>query len=70
MTKMIARALPFLWCCLAAAADVKDAPIPEQMNWVGIIAFAVIFFGLSGGFIFFVWKNARDKQKNEKTPDA
>jgi cytochrome c oxidase subunit IV len=66
MTKMIAWILPFVWSTLAFAADVKDAPIPTEMNWTGIIAFAVIFFGLSGGFMFMVWKNAQKKNDKDK----
>jgi hypothetical protein len=66
MVKMILRALPFFWCCLAAAADVKDAPIPEQMNWVGIVLFALIFFGLTIGFIVMVWLKSRGKQPDDK----
>lgn len=67
MAKLIACALPLLWSCLAAAADVHDAPVPAEMNWAGVIAFALIFFGLSGGFVFMVWKNGRKKAGENKT---
>ena len=67
MTKLIACVLPLLWSCMATAAEVHDAPIPEQMNWTGIIAFAVVFFGLSAGFVFMVWKASR-KKKDEAKP--
>lgn len=67
MTKLMAWTWPLFWSGLAFAADVKDAPIPAQMNWAGIIAFAVIFFGLSGGFVFVVWKNGRKKTDENKT---
>jgi len=70
MKKLIAGALPFLWCCLAVAEDVHDAPIPTEMNWVGIIIFAVIFFGLSIGFVVMVWMKARGGKQPEKTPEA
>jgi hypothetical protein len=52
---------------MAAATEVHDAPIPDHMNWGGIIGFAVVFFGLSGGFIFLVWKNAQKKKDDDKT---
>jgi hypothetical protein len=68
VSKMIAGALPFLWCFVAAAAEVHDAPIPETMNWGAIIIFAVIFFGLSGGFLFMVWRN--EKKKKQSSPEA
>ena len=67
MTKLIARILPFLWCCLAVAEEVHDAPMPTTMNWGGIIGFAVIFFGLSAGFVFMVWKASRKKKDEDKT---
>jgi heme/copper-type cytochrome/quinol oxidase subunit 2 len=69
MSKVISILLALFWSCLAIAEEVHDAPIPTEMNWAGIIAFAVIFFGLSGGFVFMVWKNAQ-KKNDEKKPDA
>lgn len=67
MAKLIAGVLPFLWSCFALADEVKDAPIPTEMNWVGIIGFAVVFFGLSGGFILAVWLKSRKKDDADST---
>ena len=68
MAKLIARILPFLWCCLAFATDLKDAPIPTEMNWVGIAVFAFIFFGGTAGFIFALWWKARGKKAQLEPP--
>lgn len=62
MKRILALALPYLWGALALADEVKDAPIPTEMNWVGVIGFAVVFFGLSGGFVFAVWWKSRGKK--------
>jgi len=68
MANLIARALPFLWAGLALADDVKDAPIPTEMNWVGIAIFAFIFFGGSIGFVVLVWWKARGKKEDQNAP--
>ena len=68
MAKLIAYLLPFLWSCLAFADEVKDAPIPTEMNWVGIALFALIFFGGTAGFIFAVWWKARGKKDDPNAP--
>ena len=70
MEKLIAGALSLLWCCLAVAEEVHDAPMPTSMNWTGIIAFAVIFFGLSGAFAFMVWRNSRKKKDEDSKTGA
>ena len=41
----------------AHAAEIPDAPIPEP-NYVGIIVFAVLFFG---GCAWFLWKTMTNK---------
>ena len=69
MTKLIACLLPFFWSCLVMAADVKDAPIPTEMNWVGIVIFALIFFGGSFGFIFMIWWKGRSKKADQDTKE-
>ena len=65
MAKWIARALPLFWSCVALAQETKDAPMPTEMNWTGVIAFAVVFFGLSAGFIFAVWRSSRKKKEDK-----
>ncbi len=69
MNKLLATVLPLLWSCLAVADEVKDAPIPTEMNWVGVIGFAVVFFGLTIGFIVAVYLKSRGKS-SDKAPDA
>lgn len=61
MKKLIALASTLFWSGLTIADEVKDAPMPTEMNWVGIVAFAVIFFGLTIGFIVLVWLKSRKK---------
>ena len=68
MNKLIAVVLSLLWCGVALAEEVHDAPIPTTMNWTGIVGFAVVFFGLCGGFIFLVWR-ASQKKKGEAKPE-
>jgi hypothetical protein len=68
MKKTIALASTLFWSGLSIADEVKDAPIPTEMNWVGIIAFAAIFFGLSIGFIVLVWLKSR--KKSDDKPEA
>ncbi len=36
------------------------------MNRVGIIGFVVVFFGLCGGFLFFIWRASQNKNEQEK----
>jgi hypothetical protein len=69
MNKLLVTVLPLLWSCLAIADEVKDAPIPTEMNWVGIVGFAVVFFGLTIGFIVAVYLKSRGKN-SDKAPDA
>jgi hypothetical protein len=47
---------------------VKDAPMPTEMNWVGIALFAFIFFGGTAGFIFAVWWKSRGKKDDQNAP--
>lgn len=65
MAKWIARALPAFWSGLALAQEAKDAPMPTEMNWTGVIAFAVVFFGLCAGFMFAVWRGSRKKKQDK-----
>ena len=47
---------------IAGAAEIADAPIPEP-NYVGIIVFLVLMFGVGG---WFMWKVMRNKGDDEK----
>ena len=46
----------------ACAADIVDAPIPEP-NYVGILVFLGLFFGVGG---WFMWKVMRNKGDGDK----
>ncbi len=46
----------------ASAAEIADAPIPEP-NYVGILVFLGLFFGVGG---WFMWKVMRNKGDGEK----
>jgi hypothetical protein len=47
---------------LANAAEIADAPIPEP-NYVGILVFLGLFFGLGGWFMWRVMRNKGDGDK-------
>jgi hypothetical protein len=47
---------------MTRAAEIADAPIPEP-NYVGIIVFLGLFFGLG---IWFMWKVMRNKGDDKK----
>ncbi len=66
MNRIVAGVVTALVFCCSHAADVKDAPIPTQMNWVGIGLFMLVFFGLSIGFVYLVWKQSRKKEGEPK----
>ncbi len=57
MARFLAHLLPMLMLTSAYAADIQDAPMPESINWVGIIVFLVIFVGGSVGFIWMIYRN-------------
>ena len=44
---------------MASAAEIPDAPIPEP-NYVGIIIFALLFFGGCGWFLWKIMTNKGD----------
>jgi hypothetical protein len=46
-----------------AHADVQDAPIPTEPNYVGIIIFLVLSVG---GTIWFIWSRMRKKDDDDK----
>jgi hypothetical protein len=47
---------------VASAADIADAPIPEP-NYVGILVFLGLFFGVG---IWFMWRVMRNKTDDKK----
>ncbi len=46
----------------AHAAEIADAPLPEP-NYVGILVFLGIFFGVGG---WFMWKVMHNKDDSDK----
>ena len=64
MARFLAHILPLLVLNSAYATDIQDAPIPESVNWIGIIIFLVL---MVGGSVWFFW---RIMQKDKKAkPD-
>jgi hypothetical protein len=55
----------FFMMVFAYAADIKDDPIPDEPNWLGIIVFLVLMFGGGG---WYMWKvmSAKSKDENKK----
>ncbi len=47
---------------LASAAEIADAPIPEP-NYIGILVFLGLCFGLGGWFMWRVMRNKGDDDK-------
>lgn len=66
MARFLAHLLPLLVLSSAYAMDVKDAPIPESINWVGITIFLVLFFGGSIVFIWMVYRHDKKTKQDQK----
>ena len=65
MSKSIAFLVPFCVLSVVHAAEIADAPIPED-NIVGILAFLAL---MVGGGVFFVWKIMRNEKKTKDEQD-
>ena len=63
MSKYFSGIIPLLVFASAYAQDAKDAPIPET-NVIGIIIFAVLFFGLIFGYFGYMWWSEKHKKKD------
>ncbi len=67
MTKLTAF-LVSLWMlgvtAVAGAAEIPDAPIPEP-NYVGIMVFLGLFFGIGVWFMWRVMSNKGDDDKKK-----
>ena len=70
MARFLAHLLPLLMLSSAYAVDVKDAPIPESINWVGIIIFLVLFVGGSVAFIWMIYRHDKKTKQDENKPQA
>ncbi len=66
MARFLAPLLPLLMLTSAYAMDVKDAPPPESINWIGIIIFLVLFIGGSVVFIWMVYRHDKKTKQDEK----
>jgi hypothetical protein len=66
MARFLAYILPLLVVSSAYAADVHDAPIPETTNWIGIVAFLVLFIGGCVGFFWLLWRNEKKAKPGAK----
>jgi hypothetical protein len=55
MTRFIAGIYSLLVFCSAYADEVKDAPIPDHANVLGIAIFFILFIGLCAGFFGYMW---------------
>ena len=69
MSRILSAVIPLLVFCSAYAMDAKDPPIPTETNVVGIVIFAILFFGGCIGFFVYLWWSDRDKP-GDKKPDA
>jgi hypothetical protein len=66
MTRLVSGLCCLFIFCSAFADEVKDAPIPETMNTMGIAAFFILFIGMCVGFFAWMWwKNKQDKEGKE-----
>ncbi len=64
MTRLIAALYPLFIAFSALAEDIKDAPIPEHTDVLGITIFFVLFIGLCVGFIAYMWwRNKHGKEE-------
>ncbi len=70
MARFLAHFLPLLMLSSAYAMDVTDAPIPEAINWVGIIIFLVLFVGGSVGFIWMIYRHDKKTKQGENKPQV
>lgn len=61
MARLFAHIIPLLVLSSAYAADIQDAPIPESINWIGIIIFLAVMIGGCAVFFWMIW------QKDKKT---
>ena len=65
MSRLIALLVP--WCVLGVvhAAEIADAPIPED-NIAGILVFLAL---MVGGGVWFAWKIMRNDKKSKQEED-
>ena len=67
MMKILSGIPLFLMSFLAYAIEDVAAPPPinEHPSPMGLIVFAIIFFGMIGGFFFYMWKNEQKRKEHD-----
>ena len=70
MARFLAQIFSLLVVSSVCAADVHDAPMPESINWVGIIVFLVILVGGTVGFFWRLWHNDRKSKQDHDQLNA
>jgi len=66
MNKLLSGILPLLVFCSAYAQEAKDPPIPTETNVIGIVIFAILFFGSIIGFFVYLWWGGKNKKKDDE----
>ena len=64
MNRLISGLCTFLVICSAYAEDVKDAPIPEHTDVVGITIFFLLFIGMCAGFFGYMWWRHKNNKED------
>ena len=65
MSRFTVAVVSLCMMCVAHAAEIADAPIPDD-NIVGILAFLALMIG---GGVWFVWKIMRNEKKSQGEND-
>ena len=67
MIRLLSGIPLFLMSFLAYALEDTIAPPPTTgpVNATPIIIFGVIFFGMIGGFFYYMWKNEQKRKEQE-----
>lgn len=66
MARLSAAVLLTLIPLFARAAEVDAPPPPADASPWGMIIFGLIFFGMIGGFGFFIWIKERARKQDDK----
>jgi heme/copper-type cytochrome/quinol oxidase subunit 2 len=71
MTRILSGISLFLASCFAYASEgaATPPPAPEPTSPMSLIAFAIIFLGMIGGFFYYMWKNERKRKEQDGAPE-
>jgi hypothetical protein len=64
MARLFSAVLLALIPLFVLAAEVEAPPPPVDASPWGMIVFALIFFGMIGGFGFFIWMKERARKQD------